>query len=49
MVDALVEQWLAPSRPTCKRRLQTNPTSIIGPLTELTAKPSVPGETCGHC
>jgi predicted ATPase/DNA-binding SARP family transcriptional activator len=37
MVDALVEQWLAAVEIDLQRRLQTNPGSIISPLTELTA------------
>jgi class 3 adenylate cyclase len=37
MVDALVEQWLGALEVDLQRRLQTNPASIIGPLTELTA------------
>ena len=37
MVDALTEQWLAAVEIDLQRRLQTDPASIIGPLTELTA------------
>ena len=36
-VDGLVEQWLATVEIDLERRLQTNPTAAIGPLTELTA------------
>ena len=37
MVDGLVEQWLATVEIDLERRVQTNPASTIGPLTELTA------------
>ncbi len=36
-VDALVEQWLAAVEIDLERRLETDPASIISPLTELTA------------
>ena len=37
VVDGLVEQWLAAVEIDLERRLQTDPTATIGPLTELTA------------
>ena len=37
VVDGLVEQWLATVEIDLERRLQTDPTATIGPLTELTA------------
>ena len=36
-VDGLVEQWLATVEIDLERRVQTDPTAAIGPLTELTA------------
>ena len=36
-VDGLVEQWLATVEIDLERRLKTNPTAAVGPLTELTA------------
>ena len=36
-VDGLVEQWLATVESDLERRVETNPTAAIGPLTELTA------------
>ena len=37
VVDGLVEQWLATVEVNLERRLETEPTVVIGPLTELTA------------
>ncbi|HEX8508494.1 MAG TPA: BTAD domain-containing putative transcriptional regulator, partial [Propionibacteriaceae bacterium] len=36
-VDGLLEQWLSTVEIDLERRLQTNPTAAIGPLTELAA------------
>jgi predicted ATPase/DNA-binding SARP family transcriptional activator len=36
-VDGLIEQWLAAVETALQRRLQSDPASVIGPLTALTA------------